>query len=238
MYMIGVSGYYFCNNTSVGMSLLCFFSLLLSNSQEMCQLCRRKCPLCPCATEKSLPLETVSGSARSGDFLHASRVFDSSVDCPTAPALPAMRVSRDLTLSREIKRPRQVCSIMKQLERRVLGWAPGNPLTRFWSYYYYEARYHENTPCCCLDLQSTTPFAEHYTCIIPVKLPDYSGNYAGILDASLHICDCLFSGKCCLQHRLLPARNEPLQPSLELIPGFPASSLIKNWSQEGLDSTL
>ena len=50
----------------------------------------------------------------------------------------------------------------------------------------------------CADWQSTTPFDEHYTCIIPVELPDYSrimlyafadrlysGNYAGILDASL-----------------------------------------------------
>ena len=108
-------------------------------------------------------------------------VFDSlqlSVNYPTASAFPARRVSRDLTLSREIRRPRQACSTMKRLEHRVLGWAPGNPLARFWScrqyYYYYEARYCENTPCCCSDLQSTTPFAEHYSCIIPLKLPDYS----------------------------------------------------------------
>ena len=36
--------------------------------------------------------------------------FDSlqySVDCPTTPALPARRVSCDLTLSREVRRPRQ-----------------------------------------------------------------------------------------------------------------------------------
>ena len=55
------------------------------------------------------------------------------------------------------------------------------------------------TPCCCSDLQSTTPFAEHYSCIIPLNCPiipelcfmllrtDSSGNYAGILDASLEM---------------------------------------------------
>ena len=43
-------------------------------------------------------------------------------------------------------------------------WAPGNPLARFY----------QNLACCCLDLQSTTPFAEYYMCIIPEKLPDYS----------------------------------------------------------------
>ena len=61
--------------------------------------------------------------------------FDSSVDCPTAPAVPTRMVSCDLTLLREIKRPRQACSITKQLEHRVLDWAPENPLACFWSYY-------------------------------------------------------------------------------------------------------
>ena len=55
--------------------------------------------------------------------------FDSlqfSVDCPMAAALPARRVSRDLTLSLKVKGPTQACSIMKRIERRVLGRAPGN----------------------------------------------------------------------------------------------------------------
>ena len=58
------------------------------------------------------------------------------------------------------------CSIMKRLERWLLGRALGNPLARFRScrqllgHYYY--------------LQSTTPFDEQYMCIIPVKLLDYS----------------------------------------------------------------
>ena len=130
-------------------------------------------------------------------------VFDSlqlSVNYPTASAFLTRRVSHDLTLSCKIRRPRQACSTMKRLKHRVLGWAPGNPLARFWScrqyYYYYEARYRENTPCCCSDLQSTTPFAEHYSCIIPAIIPelcfmllqtDSSGNYAGILDLSLEM---------------------------------------------------
>ena len=45
--------------------------------------------------------------------------FDSlqfSVDCPTAPVLPTRRVTRDLVLSCEIRRPRQARSIMKRLE--------------------------------------------------------------------------------------------------------------------------
>ena len=68
--------------------------------------------------------------------------FDSlqfNVDCPMAPALPARRVNCDLTLSCEVRRPRKACSIMKRLERRVLGQTPGNPLARLWScrQYYY-----------------------------------------------------------------------------------------------------
>ena len=111
-------------------------------------------------------------------FFYTLLVFDSlqfSVNYPTASVLPARRVSRDLTLSREIRRSRQACSIMKRLECRVLGRAPGNPLACFWSCrQYYEARYCKNTPCCCSDLQSTTLFVERYSYIIPVKLPDYS----------------------------------------------------------------
>jgi len=39
--------------------------------------------------------------------------FDSLQFCPTAPALPARRVSCDLMLLREVRRPRQACPIMK-----------------------------------------------------------------------------------------------------------------------------
>ena len=80
-------------------------------------------------------------------------------------------------VSRGVRRPRCLaCSIMKGLEHRLLDRAPGNPLACFWScrhYYQYQAHYHY--VLCCLDLQSTTPFDEHYTCIISVKLiVDYS----------------------------------------------------------------
>ena len=62
--------------------------------------------------------------------------FDSlqfSVDCPMAPALHTRRVTRDLVLSCEIRRPRQAYSIMKRLKCRVLDRAPGNPLAHSWS---------------------------------------------------------------------------------------------------------
>ena len=54
-----------------------------------------------------------------------------SVNCPKAPALPAKRDSHDFVLSCKVRRPRQACSIMKRLERRLLGRAPGNSLARF-----------------------------------------------------------------------------------------------------------
>ena len=149
--------------------------------------------------QKSLPLETVSGSFGCSFTRFSCLTVVSSVS--TAPRLlrfPQEALATNLHFSHKIRRPRQACSIMKRLERRVLGRAPGNPLARFWSCrQYYEARYCENTPCCCSDLQSTTPFAEHYLCIIPVNcliIPelcfmllrtDYFGNYAGIVDASL-----------------------------------------------------
>ena len=80
-------------------------------------------------------------AARLGAILHASRVWQSSVQCrlPHGSCAPARRVSRDLTLSHKVRRPRQACWIMKRLKRRVLGRAPGNPLAHFWScrQYYY-----------------------------------------------------------------------------------------------------
>ena len=45
--------------------------------------------------------------------------FDSlqfSVDCPTVPAPSRKRESRDLMLSRELRRPRHTCSIMKNID--------------------------------------------------------------------------------------------------------------------------
>ena len=127
--------------------------------------------------QKSLPLETVSGSFGCSFTRFSCLTVVSSVS--TAPRLlrfPQEALATNLHFSHKIRRPRQACSIMKRLERRVLSQAPGNPLARFWScrqyYCQYEAHYRENTPCCCSDLQSTTPFAEHYTYNIAVKLPD------------------------------------------------------------------
>ena len=84
-----------------------------------------------------LPLQTVSGFIWVLYYMLLG--IDSLQFCPTAPALPARRVSHNLTLLCEVRRPRQRCSIMKRFERRVLGWAPGNPLAHFWScqQYYY-----------------------------------------------------------------------------------------------------
>ena len=79
-----------------------------------------------CHGKKSLPLETGDRLVRVLFCTHLG--YDSRQFCPMAPALPARRVSRDLMPSREIRRPRQACSIMKQLKRQVLGWAPGNHL--------------------------------------------------------------------------------------------------------------
>ena len=112
-------------------------------------------------------------------------VFSSVSTVPRLLRLPARRDSRDLALLCEVRKSRQACSIMKRLKRRFLGRTPGSPLAHFWScrqyYYQNEARYRaialslDSLASCCSNLQSTTPFAEHYTCITPVKLPDYSG---------------------------------------------------------------
>ena len=124
-------------------SIMLFFPpivMLLRNSQEMYELCWRKCPLCLYATAKKFTIG--DGEWLVWVLFYTLLEFDSlqfSVDCPTVPALPAWRVSRDLTLSHEVRRPRQACWIMKRLECRVLGRAPGNPLAHFWScrQYYY-----------------------------------------------------------------------------------------------------
>ena len=83
-------------------------------------------------------------------------------------------------LSREVRRPRQTCSIIKRLERRVLSglleilWLASGAVDSITT---------STRPAIALSLdlleprmllKLTTPFAEHYTCIIPVKLPDYS----------------------------------------------------------------
>ena len=45
--------------------------------------------------------------------------FHSLQFCPTASAFPARRVSHDFTLSLKVRGPRQACSIMNRLVRRV-----------------------------------------------------------------------------------------------------------------------
>ena len=78
--------------------------MLLSTSQEMYRLCRKKCPLCPYATAKKF---NIGDSERLVQVIFYMLLgFDSIVST-------TRRVSRDLTLLREIKRPRQACSIMK-----------------------------------------------------------------------------------------------------------------------------
>ena len=92
----------------------------------------KKVPIIPVCHSKTF---AVGGSERLVRvFFYTLLGFDSlqfSVDCPTAPALPARRDSRDLMLSCEVRRPRQACSIMKRLECQLVGRAPGNPLARF-----------------------------------------------------------------------------------------------------------
>ena len=87
------------------------------NSQEMYQLCWRKCPLCLYATTIKF---TVGDGERLIQVLFYTSVF------------PTRRVSHDFTLSLKVRGPRQACSIMKRLVHRVLGRAPGNPLARLY----------------------------------------------------------------------------------------------------------
>ena len=121
--------------------------------------------------KKVLPLETVSGLT----------LFSSVSTVPRLLHLPARRDSRDLVLLCEVRKPRQACSIKKRLKHRFLGRAPevlwlaseavDSTTTRTRPAIVQPL---DSLASCCSDLQSTTPFAEHYTCINPVKLPDYS----------------------------------------------------------------
>ena len=94
----------------------------------------KKVPIMPVATAKNFTIG--DGERLVRVFFYTLLGFDSlqfSVDCPTAPALPTRRVTCNLMLLGEVRRPRQACSIMKRLERRLLGRALGNLLAHFWS---------------------------------------------------------------------------------------------------------
>ena len=136
-YEIGISGASsLADILRVGMSLLCFFPLLLILKKCTNYAEESAHYACMPRQKSLLPLETVSGSFGCS-FTHFSGF--SLQFSPTASAFPARRVSHDFTLSLKVRGPRQAFSIMKRLVRRVLGWAPGNPLARFWTcqQYYY-----------------------------------------------------------------------------------------------------
>ena len=129
--------------SNLGMSLLCFFPSYYNAFKEFSRnvpIMLKKVPIMPVCHGKKV-YHWRWWAARLGAILHTSRVWQSSVQCrlPHGSCAPARRVSRDLTLSHKVRRPRQACWIMKRLECRVLGRAPGNPLAHFWScqQYYY-----------------------------------------------------------------------------------------------------
>ena len=129
-YEIGISGAStLADILRVGMSLLCFFPLLLI--LKKCTNYAEESAHYACMPQQKK--FTVGDGERLIWVLFYMSVF------------PARRVSHDFMLSLKVRGPRQACSIMKRLERQVLGRAPGNPLACFWScrqyYYMYEARY-------------------------------------------------------------------------------------------------
>ena len=114
----------------VGMSLLCFFPLLLILKK------------CTNYAEESahyacMPQQRKFTTIRDGErpirvLFYTLLGFHSLQFCPMASAFPARRVSHDFALSLKVRGPRQACSIMKRLVLRVLGRAPGNPLAHLY----------------------------------------------------------------------------------------------------------
>ena len=95
---------------------------------------------------------------------------------PTNPALPVRRLAVILCFRAKSERLGKHNETTRTSSSWPGSWKSSGSLRQ---YYYYSAshaiaRFYQNLACCCSDLQSKTLFVEHYTCIIPVKLPDYS----------------------------------------------------------------
>ena len=130
-YEIGISGASsLADILRVEMSLLCFFPLLLI--LKKCTNYAEESAHYACMPRQK-KFTTVGDSEWLIRVLFYTLLgFHSVQFCPTASAFPARRVSHDFTLSLKVRGPRQACSIMKRLVRRVLGRAPGNPLVRLY----------------------------------------------------------------------------------------------------------
>ena len=130
-YEIGISGASsLADILRVGMSLLCFFPLLLI--LKKCTNYAEESAHYACMPRQK-KFSTVGDGERLIRVLFCSLLrFYSLQFCPMASAFPARRFSHDFTLPLKVRGPRQACSIMKRLVRRVLGLAPGNPLARLY----------------------------------------------------------------------------------------------------------
>ena len=115
-YGIGISGASsLADILRVGMSLLCFFPLLLILKKHTNYAEESAHYACMPRQKK---FTTIGDGERLIRVLCYSLLgFHSLQFCPTASAFPARRFSHDFTLSLKVRGPRQPCSIMKQCVR-------------------------------------------------------------------------------------------------------------------------
>ena len=111
-YEIGISGASsLADILRVGMSLLCFFPLLLI--LKKCTNYAEESAHYACMPQRK-KFTTVGDGDRLIRVLFCTLLgFHSLQFCPTASAFPARRVSHDFTLSLKVRGPKQACSIMK-----------------------------------------------------------------------------------------------------------------------------